>query len=230
MAVLFCKRPSRQNDPQIKMQNDERRMQNEELKNAVVAAATQSDAAGQLRLIYTELQQEIERRKPICVASGKCCNFESYGHRLYVTTLELAVFTTDLELVRSLTPSPGTPGEGGGEGDFERRTTRPIPNRPHPNPLPEYRERGPEARSGTALPVVSGGCPLQTGRLCGVHSIRPFGCRIFFCDPTATQWQQDQYEAFHARIKSLHERFSIPYFYVEWRAALAAMGITADGR
>jgi cytochrome P450 len=51
-------------------------------------------------------------------------------------------------------PSPGIPGEasgsgdcpraGRGEGDFERR--EPVDNRrnPHPNPLPEYRERGPE--------------------------------------------------------------------------------------
>ncbi|HSV14503.1 MAG TPA: DNA mismatch repair endonuclease MutL, partial [Tepidisphaeraceae bacterium] len=44
----------------------------------------------------------------------------------------------------ALSPSPGTPGEGRGEGDFERRSTFEIPNHPHPNPLPEYRARGPE--------------------------------------------------------------------------------------
>jgi valyl-tRNA synthetase len=43
-----------------------------------------------------------------------------------------------------LSPSPGTPGEGRGEGDFEQRTTLDIPNHPHPSPLPEYRARGPE--------------------------------------------------------------------------------------
>ena len=36
------------------------------------------------------------------------------------------------------TPSPGTPGEGGGEG-FSGPRGR---SNPHPNPLPEYRERG----------------------------------------------------------------------------------------
>jgi valyl-tRNA synthetase len=41
-----------------------------------------------------------------------------------------------------LSPSPGTPGEGRGEGDLERKTALDIPNHPHPNPLPEYRERG----------------------------------------------------------------------------------------
>ena len=37
-----------------------------------------------------------------------------------------------------LTPSPGTPGEGGGEG---RALTDPMKD-PHPIPLPEYRQRG----------------------------------------------------------------------------------------
>jgi ABC-type polysaccharide/polyol phosphate transport system ATPase subunit len=42
--------------------------------------------------------------------------------------------------------SPGTSGEGRGEGVFEKQTTFDTPNHPHPNPLPEYRERGPEQR------------------------------------------------------------------------------------
>jgi hypothetical protein len=41
-------------------------------------------------------------------------------------------------------PSPGTRGEGGGEGasGVEPRTA--PTTCPHPDPLPEYRERGPE--------------------------------------------------------------------------------------
>jgi hypothetical protein len=50
--------------------------------------------------------------------------------------------------ITTLTPSPGTPGgspiAGRGEGGFEGRTGLDIRNHPHPNPLPEYRERGPE--------------------------------------------------------------------------------------
>ncbi len=42
-----------------------------------------------------------------------------------------------------LTPSPGTPGEGG--GDFERKTSLDVQDHAHPNPLPAYRERGPDA-------------------------------------------------------------------------------------
>jgi membrane-associated phospholipid phosphatase len=44
-----------------------------------------------------------------------------------------------------LTPSPGTPGEGWGEGDFERRTVSAVRNHPHPNLLPGYREKGKDA-------------------------------------------------------------------------------------
>jgi arabinosaccharide transport system substrate-binding protein len=50
--------------------------------------------------------------------------------------------SSNLRIRREPTPSPGTPGVGG--GDFERKTALDIPNHPHPNPLPEYRERGPE--------------------------------------------------------------------------------------
>ena len=45
-------------------------------------------------------------------------------------------------ILRRATPSPGIPGEGRGEGDFERKTILDSSNHPHPNPLPEYRERG----------------------------------------------------------------------------------------
>jgi DNA polymerase III epsilon subunit family exonuclease len=49
-----------------------------------------------------------------------------------------------VELTRiddTLAPSPGTPGEGRGGGDFDRLSLFAIPNHPHPNPPPVYRER-----------------------------------------------------------------------------------------
>jgi Fe-S-cluster containining protein len=72
------------------------------------------------------------------------------------------------------------------------------------------------------------GCPFQTGGRCGVHAVRPFGCRIYFCDPTSTAWQQEHYEQFHAELRALHERLGISYFYVEWREGLRAAGLV-DG-
>jgi hypothetical protein len=76
-----------------------------------------------------------------------------------------------------------------------------------------------------ARPFTAGtpGCPFQSAGLCSVHLIRPFGCRIFFCDQTATQWQQEQYERFHKELQRLHSELGVPYFYVEWREALRAV-------
>ena len=75
-----------------------------------------------------------------------------------------------------------------------------------------------------ATPAANpGSCPFQVGRLCGVHAIRPFGCRLFYCDPTAQQWQQDLYERLHADLRSLHGRLGVDYLYVEWRRALSAL-------
>jgi len=67
------------------------------------------------------------------------------------------------------------------------------------------------------------GCPFQVAKMCGVHAIRPFGCRVFFCDETSTQWQNEAYETFHQRLKKLHEELDVPYFYVEWREALRSV-------
>ena len=76
----------------------------------------------------------------------------------------------------------------------------------------------------TAISVADArACPFQTGTLCSVHKIRPFGCRVFFCDESSTDWQRRQYEFFHAELKRLHDALAVPYFYVEWRHALRVL-------
>ncbi len=133
-----------------------------------------------IECIYEALQDAIDLQRPRCDASGRCCNFEAFGHRLFITTLEMAVFA--------------------------RQVDRSI------------------AVNQSAINRSGAGCPFQLAKLCGVHSIRPFGCRIFFCDPAASEWQSMQYERMHREIKKLHERFDVRYFYVEWREALRAVG------
>ena len=71
------------------------------------------------------------------------------------------------------------------------------------------------------------GCPFQINKLCSVHAIRPFGCRIFFCDASSTQWQQDLYERLHTRLRTLHDDLAVPYHYVEWRYALEILELTS---
>lgn len=145
-----------------------------------MSASTRGEVRERIRGLYAELQQEIDRRRPVCVMSGRCCRFEEFGHRLYVTTAELAVFVAELgELQPGFAAGPGVPG----------------------------------------------GCVFQTGKICRVHRIRPMGCRLFFCDSTAMEWQQAVYEEFHGRLKELHVELSIPYAYVEWRLACRAVGL-----
>jgi Fe-S-cluster containining protein len=142
------------------------------LRENVLEAAKRPEVAESVERLYAELQLDIDARKPLCIVSGRCCKFDEYGHRLYVTTLELATF-------------------------MRRREGASILESTDP-----------------------GSCPFQANKLCGVHGIRPFGCRMFFCDATATDWQQAAYERYHAKLKQLHEDLAVPYAYVEWRAAL----------
>jgi Fe-S-cluster containining protein len=154
----------------------------EALRNAVTTAAGRPEIGRAVDAVYRAVQGEVDARRPACAVSGRCCRFEEYGHRLYVTTLELAAF------IRGLND-----------------------------------DRSPGAWDGT-------GCPFQRSKLCTVHAIRPFGCRMFFCDATSTDWQNDAYERFHTRLKGLHAELEVPYFYVEWRAALRALGLAIPAR
>jgi len=152
------------------------------LRNAVFTAAPREEVRRGVEAVYSDLTAEVEKRRPVCVLSGRCCRFEEYGHRLFVTTMELAAFIHGFENLSK-----------------QGALTESIAN-----------------WNGV-------GCPFQVAKMCGVHAIRPFGCRIFFCDETSTQWQNEAYEVFHARLKRLHEELAVPYFYVEWREALRCL-------
>lgn len=145
--------------------------------NAVNAAQQVPELAPRVMSIYTDVQRQIDIRKPRCDVSGRCCQFEKFGHLLFVSTAEVAAFV----------------------------------------------QQSPQLFSSGL--TVDEGCPFQVDRLCTVHTIRPFGCRIFFCDPTASDWQQDQYETFHLLLRQLHDELKIAYFYVEWREALRAVAM-----
>lgn len=139
-------------------------------------AVRRPEIARAIRSIYADIAAETEEHRPNCVASGRCCSFEKYGHRLYVTGLETAWFL----VVRDAA-------------------------------LTGHEIDDAEAR---------GICPFLLDQRCSVHSIRPFGCRVFFCDPEARDWQNRLYERIHQRIIDLHRRFDLPYEYAEWRTML----------
>jgi len=64
-------------------------------------------------------------------------------------------------------------------------------------------------------------CPFLSGNTCGVHTIKPLGCRVYFCDRSAQTWQEDLTERSMRRIRELHDEAGIEYRYAEWRTLLA---------
>ncbi len=64
-------------------------------------------------------------------------------------------------------------------------------------------------------------CPFLRANLCGVHTIKPVACRVYFCDKTAQVWQQELAERTHAMVRDLHARHSVEYRYAPWRSLLA---------
>jgi len=41
--------------------------------------------------IYRQADADVAAAGPVCVASGRCCRFKEYGHRLYISNLEAEV-------------------------------------------------------------------------------------------------------------------------------------------
>ena len=66
----------------------------------------------------------------------------------------------------------------------------------------------------------AGGCPYQVHARCGVHEVRPLGCRVYFCDHTAQGWQRDLSERALRLVRELHVRHGVEYRYAEWRGLL----------
>jgi Fe-S-cluster containining protein len=160
------------------------------------AAAVDPSIDGVIQALYADIDRQVQARGPVCFASGRCCNFDAYGHRLYVTGLEIAwvgiqSFKFQVSGSKTLQGLHGDEVESGG--------------------AVRLAEKPPE------------GCPFQIGKLCGVHAVRPLGCRVFFCQEGTRQWQQDLYEQFLASLRQLHGKWDIEYRYLEWRAGLADM-------
>ena len=129
-----------------------------------------------VRDLYAQLNDQIAAHHPVCTNRGACCRFGEFGHRLFVTPVELAYFlaTTDVPVRQ-----PGT-------GDA---------------------------------------CPYQRDGWCTARVGRPSGCRIFFCDPNTRSWQPPLTEGTLARLKELHERFDLPYAYLDWMQALRQLWV-----
>lgn len=59
-------------------------------------AAADPDVDRAIRSMHDEVAETVRTRRPICLASGRCCAFREHGHRLYLTGLEAAWTWMDL--------------------------------------------------------------------------------------------------------------------------------------
>lgn len=141
-----------------------------------IDASKRPEIAAELEAVYAMIADQIEARGPACWASGRCCNFEKTGHRLYTTGLEAAYCVSRVQSGLTV------------------------------------------ARIESAL--AGGGCPFQDANLCGVHGIKPSGCRVYFCDRSAEEWQNDLSERALRQIRAIHDRGKVEYRYSEWRSLL----------
>lgn len=73
----------------------------------------------------------------------------------------------------------------------------------------------------TLTQVKRADCPFLNGNTCGVHTIKPLGCRVYFCDRSARVWQEELTERAMREIRHLHDEAGIEYAYAEWRTLLA---------
>ena len=153
-----------------------------------------------IRALYTELDAAIAAKGPTCWSSGKCCKFDDFGHRLYVTGLEIAWFLGQVEAEESKVQGRKSEVESGGDAVGIR--------------LPQLAEP----------PEHPGACPYQIDDLCSTHTVRPLGCRIFFCQQGTEAWQQDLYEDYLNRLQSLHDQHGLEYRYMDWIAGLSEAG------
>lgn len=173
------------------MNTDDQKMDTVAAGGEMIDAAIISTAVAG---VLAAVDGDVGVRRPVCRASGKCCKFEAYGHRLYVTGVEMVHFKRVMQ-------GRATPVQAGGDA---------TPN----VPLTQFFARGTEDQKG---------CPYQVEGLCTAREARPLGCRIYFCDENAQGWQNEVYEKYHAQLRQLHEQANVPYRYMEWRAALKEM-------
>jgi hypothetical protein len=139
----------------------------------LLTASRRPEVVAAMRDFYADVDREIAAQPATCWNRGDCCRFGTFGHRLYVTALEVCFYLA--------------------QGD----------------PPP---------------PVTDDVCPHAHDGRCHVRDRRPLGCRVFYCDPAARDWQGPLTEARLTRLRAMHDELGVPYFYADWLAVLRALG------
>ncbi len=160
-------------------------------------ASTNPVLLAELDAFFGQLDQRIADHQPVCRNRGVCCKFGAFGHKLYVTTLELAYFRAR-------------------HADrLQEHNTRPAQEHQR---AAGFSLRGPATSEHAA--TANQVCPFQQEGMCTTREGRPLGCRVFFCESADEDWQNELTEWALARLREMHEQFDVTYSYTEWLAAL----------
>jgi Fe-S-cluster containining protein len=118
--------------------------------------------------LYAEIDATLAGQAGACKGCGGCCRFEPNGIILFATTLELAWLVGET----SANPRPmgGMPA-----GSVPQACDAPK----------DFDMPTPERRHATHAGEGSWQCPYQEGNRCTARTVRPLGCRTYYCDPDA---------------------------------------------
>lgn len=141
---------------------------------ALREASRRPEVLAAMREFYARADRRIADHAPACWNKGDCCRFGQFGHRLYVTALEVVHYLAT-------------------------------------------------ADDAEAPEVTEDACPHARDGKCQARPRRPFGCRVFYCDPVAQHWQGPLTEEMLQELRRLHEALNVPYFYADWLTVLRAL-------
>lgn len=166
----------------------------------------------EVKKIYDWLDSNIKPLNNKCDACGKCCYFDSFGHKLFVTTPELLYFYENVKPLRKMTGSCCPYLENG--------------TLPHQFILQKanLKEHLKQNRSASKiLPQNANWC----GGKCNARNYRFAGCRIFFCKSAGgcltaadKDMQNRLSEESIEKFKALCDKFNLPYRYIDLATAL----------
>ena len=113
-------------------------------------------------------------------------------------------------------PSPGTPGEGWGEGSSASARSPHVQQNPHPDPLPVYRERGPERRRvALFITCLTDQWQPHVG-IAVTKVLENFGCRVSFPQAQTCCGQPFYNNGFHDDARTLARRMVEIFEPYEW--------------
>lgn len=156
-----------------------------------VAGTAATLICSEVKQIYDWLDSNIKSLNNQCAACGKCCCFESFDHKLFVTTPELLYFSKNVKNLKPMLTQ---------------------------TPLEARRQRRLTAAKG-GPPLTGQTCPYLEGDKCTVRNYRFAGCRIFFCKADK-DLQNKLSEETIGKFKALCDKSNFPYRYVDLATAL----------